>query len=275
MNLYLAESGAVWSAYFKERKKEGREPTLKSIVPENFHTEKSGIDSGLFVGTNILQSFYYCDNFTVSTILPQCKNFMLDSGAYTFINSSKTKGLDINEYVERYIDFVNQNDIALFFELDIDSIIGLQEVEKIRKKLENRTGKQPIPVFHRERGKQYFVDMCKEYPYVAIGGMTTGAVRNQYNKVLPWFIETAHEYGAKIHGLGYTALKELPRMKFDSVDSTAWVTGNRFGSIYIFNGQTMIKHDKKQGQRLANPQAVAIHNFKEWVKFQKYAEKYL
>ena len=241
----------------------------------NFHLEKSGIDRELFVGTNILQSFYYCDDSIAETILLQCENFMLDSGAFTFVNSAKKKNIKLDRYIDAYIEFINQNGINLFFELDIDSIIGLQEVEKIRKKLESKTGKQPIPVFHRERGKQYFVDMCKEYPYVAIGGMTTGVVRNQYNKVLPWFIETAHAHGAKIHGLGYTALKELHRMKFDSVDSTAWLSGNRFGGVYRFDGRTMIKYGKKKGMRIANHEAIAAHNFKEWVKFQKYAEKYL
>jgi hypothetical protein len=268
MNLYLAESGGVWNAYFKER----RETSLKYTAQAASHIERSGIDRGLFSGVNILQSFYYCDDMTVNTILPQCKSFLLDSGAYSFMNAAKNKKVNFDAYVDKYIDFINANKIDLFFELDIDSVIGLTEVEKIRAKIERKTGKQPIVVFHRERGKQYFIDMCKNYPYVAIGGMTAGAERNAYNKVLPWFINTAHEYGAKIHGLGYTEIKNLSKMRFDSVDSTAWISGNRFGSIYKFNGTTMLKYDKKQGQRIADHKTLARHNFCEWVKFAKYAE---
>lgn len=40
----------------------------------------------------------------------------------------------------------------------------------------------------------------------------------------------------------------------------------------MFNGKTMIKHDKKEGQRIADIKKLAVHNFNEWVKFAKYAK---
>jgi hypothetical protein len=49
------------------------------------------------------------------------------------------------------------------------------------------------------------------------------------------------------------------------------LSGNRFGSVYWFNGKIMIKQNKKQGQRVITKKT-AINNFKEWVKFSKYAE---
>lgn len=270
MNLYLAESGGVWNAYFKER----REDVSKSIAQGVSHTEKSGIGSNLFTGTNILQSFYYCDDFTVNMILPQCKNFMLDSGAFTFFSTGENT--DWNAYIKKYADFINKNKIDLFFELDIDCLIGYDKVLYYRKKLEDLTGKPCIPVWHISRGKDEFIKMCEQYDYVAFGGLNTdGIPRKKIVEYMPWFVKTAHKYGAKIHGLGFTSLKDLPNIHFDSVDSTAWVSGNRFGSVYKFNGKTMIKYDKKQGQRLADAKAVALHNFKEWVKFSEYAEKYL
>lgn len=67
-------------------------------------------------------------------------------------------------------------------------------------------------------------------------------------------------------------MEGIKKYRFDSVDSTAWVTGNRFGAVYQFNGKTMEKHRKKDGQRLADAKMTAIHNFAEWVKFSKYAE---
>ena len=117
--------------------------------------------------------------------------------------------------------------------------------------------------------------MCEQYNYVALGGIVTKEITQKDYKYFPYFIKTAHANRAKIHALGFTNLKGLTQYKFDSVDSTAWVSGNRFGSVYQFNGKTMIKHDKKDGQRLADQKTVALHNFKEWVKFQKYAELYL
>ena len=222
---------------------------------------------------SILESFYYADEWTEWAI-PKLKNFMLDSGAFTFLTSHKGK-VDWNDYLRKYADFVNKNDVKLFYELDIDSIVGYDTVLEMRKWLELETGKKPIPVWHKSRGKAEFLKMCDEYDYVAIGGIVSREITRQEYKYFPWFINEAHKRGAKIHGLGFTNLEGIQKYHFDSVDSTSWTTGNRFGAIYRFNGKTMEKFDKKEGQRLADSRAVAINNFNEWVKFQKYAEVHL
>ena len=219
---------------------------------------------------SILESFYYADEWTEWAI-PRLKNFMLDSGAFTFMTSHKGK-VDWNDYLRRYADFINKNNVKLFYELDIDSIVGYEKVLEMRKWLELETGKKPIPVWHKSRGKAEFLKMCDEYKYVAIGGIVSKEISRQEYKFFPWFINEAHKRGAKIHGLGFTNLEGIRKYHFDSVDSTSWTTGNRFGAIYRFNGTTMEKYDKKAGQRLADSRAVAVNNFNEWVKFQKYAE---
>ena len=269
LNLYLAESGGVWNAYFKER----REDKLEYTVQDNFHLEKSGCEGDLFKGTNILQSFYYANDFTTNVIIPQCENFMLDSGAFTFFSSGNA--VDWNEYIKKYAAFIKRNNVKLYYELDIDSLIGYEKVLYYRAKLEDLTGTPCIPVWHKSRGQDEFIKMCEQYKYVALGGIVSKEITQKEYKYFPYFINTAHKHGAKIHALGFTNLQGLTKYHFDSVDSTAWVSGNRFGSIYIFNGKTMVKHDKKEGQRLSDARTVALHNFREWVKFQKYAEKYL
>lgn len=85
-------------------------------------------------------------------------------------------------------------------------------------------------------------------------------------------IHTAHKLGAKIHGLGFTNLGMLEKCHFDSVDSTAWTTGNRFGFVYQFDGKTMRKVDAPKGKKLKDSRQVALINYTEWIKFQKYAE---
>jgi hypothetical protein len=66
----------------------------------------------------------------------------------------------------------------------------------------------------------------------------------------------------------------MEKYKFYSVDSTSWLSGNKFGAVYLFNGKTMKKQLKKPGQRVKTKE-VAKHNFKEWVKFSQYAENNL
>lgn len=220
----------------------------------------------------ILESFVYVDDFMTGAI-PCFRSFLLDSGAFTFMQNSKEVPR-WEDYVRRYAEYIVQNKIELFFELDIDVIVGLKKVEELRQLLERLTGKQPIPVWHKDRGKTYYLDMVKNYPYVAIGGIVTKEIKQNEYRFFPWFIDKAHEYGAKVHGLGFTSLTGLQKYRFDSVDSTSWLYGNRGGFLYRFNGKTMDKFPAPPGMGLKSKEG-AIHNFNEWVKFQRYAEKSL
>lgn len=221
----------------------------------------------------ILESFFYADADT-ERLLPHFGDFMLDSGAFTFMENAKVR-VDWDEYLERYADFIKRNKIEKFFELDIDSVVGYDKVLEFRKRLEQLTGKQPIPVWHLSRGKEEFLKSCEEYPYVALGGIVSKEWKKDTEKFMPWFIKQAHKRGAKIHGLGYTKLAKLREYHFDSVDSTAWTTGNRFGYIYQFKNGKMTKKDAPKGKRLGDPRKVALINYLEWVKFQKWAETHL
>lgn len=221
----------------------------------------------------ILESFYYADEDT-ERLLPLFGDFLLDSGAFTFMQNSSSH-VEWEEYIERYAAFIKKNKIQKYFELDIDSVVGYEKVLQYRNKLEALVGWPCIPVWHKSRGMQEYKKMCDEYDYVAIGGIVTGEITKDKYRAFPVMISEAHKRKAKVHGLGFTNLTLLPKIHFDSVDSTAWTTGNRFGFIYNFNGKTMKKIDAPQGKRLADPRKVALINYTEWVKFQKYAEAHL
>jgi hypothetical protein len=218
----------------------------------------------------ILESFYYVDADT-ERLLPYFGDFLLDSGAFTFMQNSKAH-CNWDEYIERYAAFINKNKVAKFFELDIDSVVGYGKVKEYRQKLERLTNRQCIPVWHKSRGIDEYKRMCDEYGYVAIGGIVSKEITKEQYTAFPALIKEAHQRGAKVHGLGFTALDWLTKCPFDSVDSTAWTTGNRFGFVYQFNGKTMIKHDCPHGKRLGDSRKVALINYCEWIKFQKYAE---
>lgn len=223
----------------------------------------------------MLESFYYIEDWEIP-LIKECDFFLLDSGAFTFMNNSKTD-VDFDAYLTSYIEFINKHDIKYFFELDIDAVVGLEEVERLRKRLETETGKKCIPVWHKSRGKEKFIEMCKEYDYVAIGGIVTKEIKPAEHKYFKWFIDTAHSYGCQIHGLGFTNLKGLYIFNFDSVDSTSWVSGGRFGAMYHFTGRELkiVDTGKRRRREDISHQPLDRHNFFEWVKFQNYAEKYL
>lgn len=221
----------------------------------------------------ILESFYYVDEDT-ERLLPYFGDFLLDSGAFTFMQNAKSH-VNWNDYIEKYADFINRNDIHKFFELDIDSVIGYSKVKEFRKTLERLTGKQCIPVWHKSRGLDEFKRMCDEYDYAAIGGIVAKEIKPDQYCAFPPMIAEAHRRKCRIHGLGFTNLAWLPKCKFDSVDSTAWTTGNRFGFVYRFDGKTMQKIDCPKGKRLGDSRRVALINYSEWIKFQIYAERNL
>jgi hypothetical protein len=221
----------------------------------------------------LLESFYSLQNEkTLKRIIKHNKeNFLLDSGAFTFM--SGTGKADFDEYLTKYIDFINKYDIKHFFELDVDSVVGYERVKEYRKRLEKETGKKCIPVWHKSRGKDEFLKMCDEYDYVAIGGIVTKEITKEQYPFFTWFINEAHKRKCKIHGLGFTATKELHKYHFDTVDSTNWLSGGRFGQLHTFNGRYI--ESKSYKNKRAVYKAIDSHNLKEWVKFQRYAEKKL
>lgn len=226
-----------------------------------------------FYDFNRLESFYYIDEKEVE-LLDRYKSFILDSGAFTYLSNQK-QATNWEQYVIKYGNFVKAKNINLFFELDIDPIVGIEEVERLRCLLENVTERKCIPVWHKSRGLEYWKQMCKDYDYVAIGGIVTKEIKRSEHNVFHPLLKIAKESDCKVHGLGYTNLKGLEKYKFHSVDSTSWLSGNRFGKIYLFNGKTMaITERKEQGLRVKSKKA-ALHNFSEWVKFSKYAEENL
>lgn len=212
-----------------------------------------------------------------STKLLRCYPFyMLDSGAFSFMTGTKqyTKAAFM-AYVDKYIAYVNENNIKHFFEMDVDCVLGYKKVLELREYINSETGKKCIPVWHKSRGKYEFEKMCEEHDYVAIGGIVSKEIEPKHYHVLPKLIVEAHRRKAKIHGLGFTSMKWLPMCHFDSVDSTAWLAGCRFGYLYKFNGRKMVQIHKPEGTRMKDSVAVATHNFKEWVNFQKWAVSHL
>lgn len=226
----------------------------------------------------ILKSFMYC-NKEVEDILPLFGDFMLDSGAFTFMGGfqyvDKSGGADFEEYLERYADFIKRNRVEKFFELDVDVSVGYDRVKEYRRKLERLTGRQVIPVWHSTRGIDDFYRCCDEYPYVALGGIVGGEWKRNAEQMIPRFIREAHKRHAKIHGLGFTKLTVLHKYHFDSVDSTSWMQGSRNGYVWYFDGKTMKKVFAKEGQRLTKAKEAARNNFEEWEKFQRWALTHL
>ena len=90
-----------------------------------------------------LMSYFYLKKNTENflTILRKSELILIDSGAHSF---QKGKKVDWTRYTEEYAEWILQNDedkILGYFEMDVDNIIGYDEVLKLRKILEKNNKK--------------------------------------------------------------------------------------------------------------------------------------
>ena len=198
--------------------------------------------------------------------------FLLDSGAFTFMKGKRA--VNWEEYIEQYAEFINQHDIKHFFELDIDSVVGYEKVKQYRNTLESITNKQSIPVWHINRGLKEWKSLCDAYSYVAIGGIAIKRFKPSNYKYLPGLINEAHKRGAIIHGLGFTNTTKYKTIIFDTVDSTTWIVGGKYGNVCRFQNGIM-RQIYTPGMRCVKQDELMLHNYAEWLKFQQYAEVHL
>lgn len=216
----------------------------------------------------MLESFLTIKPYQIGAI-HQCRNFMLDSGAFSFAISGRREvtRADAERLADRYCKFIIEHDVDKFFELDLDALYGWDWVRSVTDRIERETKRQPIPVWHPNRRWRGFEEMCERYPYVAIG---TTDIRRQINRCVRRFTSYAHERGVKIHGLGYTDTSRLPMTGFDSVDSTAWLFGNMSGGRYEFDGRRMVL---RRGGGKAKTYELASHNLARWLLYAERMRK--
>ena len=219
----------------------------------------------------ILESYVYVQEWQLPFI-KSAERFLLDSGAFTFMKKKKEADWDV--YLRNYADFIVEHNIKHFFELDIDYVVGYERVKQLRNTLERFVGRQCIPVWHKQRGADEYRSMCKDYDYVAVGGIA-GQDKNPIpEKYFASLIDIAHENGAMLHGLGYASSIGLSKYRFDSADSTTWNVGAKYGNFCQFRNGRM-RQLTTPGKRCIDREGLMLHNYGEWLKFQKYADIYL
>lgn len=224
----------------------------------------------------VLESYYYFKEWQIE-LVKNCEMFLLDSGAFTFLQNAKTH-VDWDLYIQNYADFINCNNIDYFFELDIDAIVGYDKVIEYRKKLEKLTKKKCIPVWHRNRGYAEYLRLCEAYNYIAVGGIAIKEILPAEYPVFIRLIKDAHARKCAVHGLGFTKQNELRKYRFDSVDSTTWLNGDRFGELHFFNGKRIERitaANRNQRLKKSKTKEATMNNLAEWIKFQNYAKENL
>lgn len=230
---------------------------------------------------NRMESFWYVTKSpALQKYRPLYNRFMLDSGAFTFIMDKSSKRLKetqnaagLRDYTERYIEYVRDNSVQHFFEMDVDSVFGYGLVKKLRNRIEAAVGRQSIPVYHMSRGIDEWRAMCKDYQYIALGIAGKDVRANDINAFRA-FVNDAHASGCKVHGLGITGMRALSMVPFDSVDSSSWTTGNQYSTVYMFDGRHVRPNNSAvKGRRIKDHRLLAEHNLTQWIRFSNAVEK--
>lgn len=225
-----------------------------------------------------LMSYYYIsktDKNYIKDIINNSKLILIDSGAHSF---QKGKKVNWEEYTNKYAQWIKENDcdkIIGYFEMDIDPAgYSYDFVLKLRSILENVSDKI-IPVWHKNRGIQDYIEMCKKYSgkIIAITGFKNEDISDeQYIK----FLKVAWKYNCKVHCLGMTRKKVLDKVPFDYVDSSSWVHevafGNTFKNKKTKREKDMSKEKIKSLYRLAYLKGMEMQKHYE-NKWRSFSEK--
>lgn len=146
-------------------------------------------------------------------------------------------------------------------ELDTDEVFGaghyaegIELADKLRAFLRRQVGDKLLPVWHAPRGEDGWQRMIREFPYVCISpSRALGGKGNRRNhSLIRRMVADAHARGVKVHLLGASTLEYFETFEVDSMDSSGWSAGVRWGELKVTRGKVFIpKFETKNRARRA------------------------
>ena len=188
----------------------------------------------------LLLSFHYFKKVDLRELLAKYFGsiypmIFVDSGGF----SATTQGLEID--INSYMDWLKKfNDIITVY-ANLDEI-GNPELTYERQKIMEASGLNPLPVFHTGEPVSWLERYIDEgYDYICLGGMVPYSKdRKRLVKWMSLCFDIAEKSGKEIkyHGFGMTNWDLMRAYPWESVDSSSWCSGFRYGSVPIFDSRT-------------------------------------
>lgn len=225
----------------------------------------------------ILQTFYKIKTGD-EKYQEMSKDFLMDSGAFSVMNSKKQASIfNALEYTKKYGKYIKERNIKSFIELDIDGVFGIQTYIDCLHCLQDITGTEPLRVWHKRRGINYWNELTKKFDRVCIGGIAVKDISLDDENLFNLLLSIAEKNNCKVHGLGVGSAKYIRKYNFDSVDSAAWLSSVQFGKLHKFDGHevnTYVTDEiNPENERLAR-RFSGIYALKEWEKFARYCDTF-
>lgn len=212
-----------------------------------------------------LFSIYHEKRLVVDTIMykrehPECTaKIMLDSGAFTLYQKYKKNNEILpdevlQQYVDDYIDFLNEWGDDLFCFVAVDSVPDPTNVDQsfaqktwdnylyMYSKLKESIRDKLIPVFHYGEDFKWLRNMLEyrhadgspvDYIGLAISLEGTRKVRITWGQECMKIIERSSNPNVKTHAFGVGVKSVLDNINVTSTDATSWVKRAAYGMISI------------------------------------------
>jgi hypothetical protein len=192
---------------------------------------------------SILESAFYL-RFKKEPKAKMFQNHLLDSGGFTFRKHGKKAD------VVAYADYLNQFNVKRAFNMDMNSI---EETAANQKYLEENTRAEILPIYHysdwvNPETRPLLNEWADKYPYLSVAAL--GSSSTTQRALFYEFCFSVVRNRSRIHGLGVTVIDHCLNFPFYSVDSTTWLCASRFGDLFEFKGNTIVKH--KSARHAAN-----------------------
>ena len=194
-----------------------------------------GTDVPLSRRPALLVSYVYIHLFDKLRQQISFRDWVLDSGAFSAYNS----GLEIK--LQDYIDFCK---LRLAHDPQLTEVFALDVIGDWKASLRNceemwRQGVHAIPCFHAGEPWEALLQMARDYPKVALGGV---AYANS-NQKIQWAEQCfARIWPKKIHGFGFGSERQVMALPWHSVDATTWLLGpSKFGRWQAFDGRLSVR----------------------------------
>lgn len=181
------------------------------------------------------------EGHVLRTEVRENRHVIQDSGLFTLM-FGKGKGQrqtreSLTEWQDKLTAFVRQNGLDVTcVEIDCQKVLGVEDAWYFRERMRRLLGNRQINVFHFEDGRRGLDRMIAFSDYIALSIPELWLIKpktfREDTRYLAGYIKD-RKPEIDIHLLGCTDMKIIEQNRFcTSADSTAWLSGVRFGYLY-------------------------------------------
>lgn len=209
---------------------------------------------------HILGSYWFFKSRNLVEDLAGCPDvdFLADSGAFSAHNSGAE--VKLPEYAAWLRDNAPVINCAATLDVIGNPVATARNTDEL---IERVDGAVPIlPVFHVGSPWPELERLCRQHPYVMLGGAVGLSGRGRTAAMLRWCVQAhkiARSHDVRLHGLGLTRPPYGEALPWYSIDSAYWVSGARTGTIALFDGSKLVK--LRVGTERARPHAKLIRAY--------------